>query len=64
MVIPEWVEKVLSSFEAQTEPYHEVEIADALQAVRKGRGVLGDEEFNGFRAEVSAFLFGGAQGRR
>ena len=58
MNIPDWVQKVLSSFENRTEPYYqEVEIADALGAVRKGQGDLSDKDWNGFVAEWSAFLF-------
>jgi hypothetical protein len=55
--IPGWAETVLSSFEHPTAPYHEVEIADALNAARKGQGDLSDEDFKGFTAEWSAFLF-------
>jgi len=57
MKIPEWVQKVLSSFEDRTEPYQEVEISDALHAVRKGQGDVADGDSKGFIAEWSAFLF-------
>ncbi len=55
--IPEWVRKVLSSFESRTEPYMEVAIADALRAARNAQGDLNDENWRGFIAEWSAFLF-------
>jgi lysyl-tRNA synthetase class 1 len=54
---PEWVEKVLSTFEDRAEPLQEVEIADALGAIRKSKGDLSDEDWKGFMAESSAFLF-------
>jgi len=62
--VPEWVKKVLSSFGQRTEPYMEVEIADALHAVRKGQGDLNDEDWKGFIAEWSAFLFLEGQGKK
>jgi hypothetical protein len=55
--IPDWVQRVLSSFENRAEPYMEVEIADALRAARNGQGDLNDEDWRGFIAECSAFLF-------
>lgn len=55
--VPEWVSKVVSSFESGTEPYMEVAIADALGAARKVQGDLNDEDWRGFVAEWSAFLF-------
>ena len=58
MNIPAWVRAVMSRFENMTAPFQEVEIADALGSVRKGEGNLGDEDFQGFVAEWSAFLFG------
>ncbi len=57
MKIPDWVNKVLSSFDQRVEPYMEVEIADALRAVRSNQGDLNDEDWKGFIAEWSAFLF-------
>jgi Domain of unknown function (DUF4209) len=61
--IPEWVQEVLSGFENRTEPHQEVEIAEALQAARKLQGDQSDEDWKGFIAEWSAFLFNGMQGR-
>jgi len=61
--IPDWVKKVLSSFEHQTTPYMEVEIADALRAARNGQGDLNDEDWKGFIAEWSAFLFLESRGK-
>jgi lysyl-tRNA synthetase class 1 len=61
--IPEWINEVLSSFEHRTEPYMEVEIADALRAVRKGQGDMSDEDWKGFIAEWSAFLFLESRGK-
>ena len=55
--IPEWVKKVLLSFELRTRLYLEVEIADALSAVRKDQGNINDDDWRGFLAEWSAFLF-------
>jgi len=63
MKIPDWVEKVLSSFENRAEPYMEVAIADALHAARKNQGDLSDEDWKGFSAEQSAFLFAGGRGK-
>ena len=55
--VPDWAKKVLSSFENRAEPYMEVAIADALRAARNGQGDLDDEDWKGFIAESSAFLF-------
>lgn len=55
--IPDWVKKVLSNFENRAEPYMEVAVADALSAARNGQGDLNDEDWRGFIAECSAFLF-------
>ena len=44
--IPDWVWKVLSSFERRAEPFMEVEIADALNAAAKSQGNLNDEDLN------------------
>ena len=59
---PEWVQKVLSTFEDRKEAFQEVEIAEALGAVRKSQGDLSDEDWKGFMAESSAFLFMERQG--
>ena len=37
MKIPDWVNKVLSSFDQRAEPYMEVEVADALRSVRSSQ---------------------------
>src|SRR5271170_1560898 len=55
--VPDWAKKVLSSFENRAEPYMEVAIADALRAARNSQGDLDDEDWKGFFAESSAFLF-------
>ena len=57
MKTPDWVQSVLSSFEDRTRPYLEAEVADALIAARKSQGDLVDEDWKGFVAEWSAFLF-------
>jgi hypothetical protein len=57
MTIADWVQNVLSGFEDRVEPHNEVQIADALDAARRGRGDLGDEEWKGYVTERSAFLF-------
>jgi lysyl-tRNA synthetase class 1 len=63
MNIPDWVQRVLSSFEGRTEPYREVEITDALGAVRKHQGDLSEEDWKGFLSEYSAFLFLGQRNK-
>jgi len=55
--VPEWVKSVVTSFESRTQPFMEVGIADALDAARKGRGDLSDEDWRGLLSERSAFLF-------
>lgn len=57
MRIPDWVRQVLSGFGDRTTPHNEVQIADALDAVRKDKGNLSDEDWKGFLAERSAFMF-------
>jgi hypothetical protein len=57
MNVPDWVGNVVSGFEARTDPHREAEISDALSAVRKDHGDLLDEDWKGFLAEHSAFLF-------
>lgn len=63
MKIPAWVQDLLSRFEKRTAPFQEVEIAEALGSIRKGHGDLSDEDFKGFVAEWSAFLFGERRGK-
>jgi Domain of unknown function (DUF4209) len=58
VTIPDWVQEVLSRFDNRTEPHQEVEIAESLQAARKVQGDQSDEDWKGFIAEWSAFLFG------
>jgi lysyl-tRNA synthetase class 1 len=57
MRIPTWVHGVLSKFESQTGAHGEVEIVDALDNARKTQGDLSDEDFKGYVAERSAFMF-------
>jgi len=57
MRIPDWVRQVLSDFEKRTAPHNEVQIADALDILRKGQGDLSDEDWKGYLAERSAFSF-------
>jgi hypothetical protein len=61
--IPDWAQDVLSGFENQVEPRQEVEIAESLGAARKLQGDQSDEDWKGFTAEWSAFLFDGMHGR-
>jgi Domain of unknown function (DUF4209) len=63
MQIPTWVQDTLATFETRQEPHHEAEISDALSAARKAQAELSDEDWKGFRAEMSAFLFGGRRGK-
>lgn len=63
MRIPDWAQDVLSRFENQVEPRQEVEIAESLGAARKSQGDQTDEDWKGFVAEWSAFLFDGMHGR-
>jgi hypothetical protein len=58
MQIPAWVRDTVAAFEARRDPHHEVEVSDALSAARKPQGDLSDDDWRGFRAEMSAFLFG------
>jgi hypothetical protein len=58
MKIPDWVQKALLNYENRTEPFFEVEVAEALAAVRKNEGDLNEEDWKGFLAERAAFLFG------
>jgi hypothetical protein len=59
LVIPVWAQNVLSKFENQTEPYQEVEVAEALGAARKPQGDLSVEDWKGFLTEWAAFMFDG-----
>jgi hypothetical protein len=63
MRVPGWAQDVLSRFEKEAEPRQEVEIAEALTAARKLQGDQSDEEWKGFTAEWSAFLFDGMHGK-
>jgi hypothetical protein len=58
MIIPAWVQDVVSRFENGTTPFQEVEIIDALGIVRKAQGDLSEEDFKGYVAEWAAFCFG------
>jgi hypothetical protein len=62
--IPNWVMNVIRNFENRREPFFEVEIADALGAARKLEGDLNGDDWKGFLAERSAFLFNGRRNKR
>ncbi|MGA9885225.1 MAG: DUF4209 domain-containing protein [Candidatus Acidiferrales bacterium] len=57
MKVPAWAREVLIRFDGRTEPHQEVEIAEALSAVRRTQGDLNEEDWKGFLAEWSAFMF-------
>jgi hypothetical protein len=63
MNIPVWVQDVLLSFENRTDAYSEVAIVDALDVERRNHGDLSDEDFKGYVAERSSFMFRGQQER-
>lgn len=55
--LPEFVLNVLNSFEQQTSPFNEAQVYDALANARKSLGDLSESDFEGLRAEASAFFF-------
>ncbi|MBI3404965.1 MAG: DUF4209 domain-containing protein [Acidobacteria bacterium] len=57
MKIPNFVEELISRYEKREDSFNEVEIHDALSTSRKANPDLDQEEFEGFRAEASAFFF-------
>ncbi len=57
LTIPDWVQEVLSDYDGRTSPHNEVQIADALDAARKDKGNLSDEDWKGFLAVRSGFMF-------
>src|SRR5262245_58178251 len=57
MKIPQFVGDVLNRFERDVHPVMEVEVFEALNNARRSQGDLTEEDFEGFRAEASAFLF-------
>jgi hypothetical protein len=57
MRIPDWVQSVLKDFENRTGAHSELQIVDALDHARKTQGDLSDEDFKGYVAEQSAFMF-------
>jgi lysyl-tRNA synthetase class 1 len=57
MKIPEWVQQVLTTFDQKTDAHSELQIVDALDRAKKPQGDLSDEDFKGYIAERSAFLF-------
>src|ERR1700724_211328 len=61
--IPDWAQVVLSRFENEAEPHQDIEIGESLAAARKLQGDQSDEDWKGFLAEWSAFLFDGMHGR-
>ncbi|MGH9688208.1 MAG: DUF4209 domain-containing protein [Candidatus Acidiferrales bacterium] len=63
MKVPTWARDVLTRFDGWTDPHQEVEIAEALSAVRNSQADLSDEDWKGFVAEHSAFLFRGKRGK-
>jgi len=60
MRIPEWVQKVVVSFETREEPFQEIEIAEALGRTNKSRGDTYNDkdEARGLLSEWTAFEFG------
>jgi lysyl-tRNA synthetase class 1 len=63
LVVPVWAQDVLSKFENQATPYHEVEVAEALGAARKPQGDLNPDDWKGFLSEWSAFMLDGMHDR-
>jgi lysyl-tRNA synthetase class 1 len=61
--IPDWAQDVLASYDNQAEPRQEVEVADSLAAARKLQGDQSDDDWHGFIAEWSAFMFDGITGK-
>src|SRR5262249_22671672 len=57
MKIPQFVQDVLGKFEADVRPVMEAEVYDSLYSARGTQGDLSNEDFEGFRAEISAFIF-------
>jgi hypothetical protein len=57
--IPGWVEEILDLWETRTEPFFEVEVAEALRSAQNSHPEMSDEDFKGYYAEWSAFFFSG-----
>jgi hypothetical protein len=62
MVVPQWVRQVIDRYDAKTEPHNEVTVADALRSERNQQGNLSDQDWKGFLAEHSVFLFRDTKG--
>jgi hypothetical protein len=58
MPIPDWAQQILTSFETWPTPFQEVEVAESLARVSKGREKLNRADCIEFVAEWAGFLFG------
>lgn len=58
MNVPSWVQEIVDRFNAKTEPYSELEIAESLSNERPKHGDLSEEDWKGYIAEYSVFFFG------
>lgn len=58
MNVPPWVAEIVDSFNAKAEPHSELDIAESLSKARPKHGDLSEEDWKGYIAEYSVFLFG------
>ncbi len=58
MNVPPWVAEIVDSFNAKTGPHSELDIAESLSKERPEHGDLSEEDWKGYIAEYSVFLFG------
>lgn len=57
MDVPDWVKQVVDVWDKVPKTHFESEISSALKKVADTKGKLSDEDFKGYYAEWSAFLF-------
>ncbi len=55
--IPDWVKRITEAFEANPQPFSELEISGALQNEANKHPELGPEELKGYHSEWAAFQF-------
>jgi hypothetical protein len=56
MILPSWINDIITAFDAKTEPHSETDVAQALEAARANQNEFGEQDDKVYLAEHSVFL--------
>lgn len=63
MILPSWINEILTAFDAKIEPHSEIDVAQALEAARSNQNELPEQDAKVYLAEHSVFLLRGVNGK-